>query len=171
MDDNRILPRKTIANLIFEVVLILLFAWLTWQTRGWPSETRLFPYAVGLVALLLSVVVFLQDLIGALRERRSPSEAAEPAEDTGLPDENSRAFVRRALEELAWVVGYCGAIGVLGFTAGSFVFLGAYFRIRGKIGWVPTVLWAIGSTLVIWLVFVKLASMRQFDSLIWMLWK
>lgn len=169
------MQRRIISNLAFEAFLIVALAVLTYQAHDWAGETRLFPYAVGRLALVLTVVVFVQEALGLWRLRKTPAaeDAAaevEAPEDDGLPDENSPAFIARAVRELLWVLGYCGAIGLAGFSGGTFVFLFAYFKVRAGMSWVQGLLWAGGSTAVMVVLFVKLASMRPFEGLLWKLW-
>jgi Tripartite tricarboxylate transporter TctB family len=169
------MQRKIIGNLAFEGFLIMVLAWLTWQSHGWARETRLFPYAVGRLALALTVIVFVQEAVGLWRLRKAAAANGEPAQparpDYGPLDENSPAFIARALRELGWIIGYCAAVGLVGFQAGTFVFLFGYFKIRAEMSWLKALLWAVGSTAVMVLLFVRLASMRPFHGLLWTLWK
>lgn len=93
---------------LFTLGVIMLFAWTVWEAREWWFRTRLFPWAIGIPGLALSLAQLDLDVLGFLRTRGLP-----PAE---TPDKERRVLLRRTAQITGWIVGFFAAIWLLGFS-------------------------------------------------------
>jgi TctA family transporter len=112
----------------FSFLVVLLFAWALWQSRGFGPRAGLFPWAVTIPALAMAIAQLARDVTGR-RSGARPEDAIEAAADVP-PD----VAARRSVEICSWIAGYWAAIWLLGFSVASllmtFFFLKAGHRER-----------------------------------------
>ena len=114
-------------DVVFGVVLVVVFAYAAVTALSYPEEARLLPLAVALPGLALAVVHV------ALSLRPQAAASAE------LPDENepltTEERTRRTLLIAAWIAGIFVAIYLLGFQIAVPLAAIAYLRVMAREGW------------------------------------
>lgn len=165
------MTRRTYINLAFQVILIILLALATWDAHGWTRDTRLFPYAVSRVALLLTIILFISDVLKTYFKRKEllAEDRVEEDKESALTGVDA-AFIARAAREFAWILGFGGAIGCLGFYPAVFLFLLGYFKARAKMSVFASLIWAVAATGIVYLMFYKVLSVPIYFGLIGRLW-
>jgi hypothetical protein len=117
---------KLAAARVADLAVIAFFALFVFEARGWRLEARLYPWAVGLPMLALAVAHLVSGLrrgVGGLEPR--------PA-DPGAAGAEAR---RRALALLGWGVGLLAGVWILGFPAGTALFVLLYLKLQAGEGW------------------------------------
>jgi hypothetical protein len=147
-------PSRNKVDLLISVLVVFFFLWIVWESRNWPTQSKLFPWALGLSSLVLALI---QVAIAARAARR------RPAAEAGLSDGRARAGAssvsegavarRRAFIMCGWVVGFFLGICLLGFKVGAFGLTFLFLRFTAKETWATSAGMAVASYLFFWLVF------------------
>ena len=153
---------KPVASLGFHVVLIVVLAGALILSLDWPSETALFPQAVGAPILALTLISFGFEIARFRRGGAAPV-TMELVEGTEAED---WAFLARAGVEFAWMVGFGLAIWVVGFYPASFLFLLLYLTIRAKLGIGKGLIWSASAIVAIFVIFYLLLRLDPYRGLI-----
>jgi len=126
------------ASMLSLATLIILALGL-YVAKDWSVQAGLFPLAIGIPALLLTLYQFVMDIV--------PGQKAATPEDSAilvdLPVDKDVAVsvvVRRAGISFGWIFGLTFAIWALGFLIAvpSFIFLYILFQ-AGERWWIATV--------------------------------
>jgi hypothetical protein len=99
-------------SVFFSLVIVIVLAAALWESRGFGFRAGLFPWAIGIPALALAMLLLAIQLAG--KEQRSESHFVES--DSSIPAD---VVTRRTAGILGWIVGYLAAIWLLGFTLGG----------------------------------------------------
>jgi Tripartite tricarboxylate transporter TctB family len=150
---------KPIANLFFHVALIVALAFALYASLDWPRETALFPRAVGVPILVLTIVSFALELrrlqqAGLVPERGAVEEA----------DVEDAAFLRGAAIIFVWLIGFGFAIWILGFYMAAFVYLLLYIRIQAKLSLTRSLFWSIATVAVVFVFFSVLLHIEPYHG-------
>jgi hypothetical protein len=117
-------------DVVFGVVLVVVFAYAAVTALGYPEEARLLPLAVALPGLVLAV------LHVALSLRPQTGAPAEP------PDENepltTAERTRRTAQIAAWIAGIFLAIYLVGFQIAVPLAAVAYLRVMAREAWLAS---------------------------------
>jgi putative tricarboxylic transport membrane protein len=107
---------------------------------GWAAdgpESGYFPFRIGAILCVASIVVFLRALIGK-----------QPRREVFVPWERFRLVMMVLLPTSGFVL----AIQFIGIYAASAIFIAAFMRVMDKYGWVKTVLVSVGvSAAIFWM--------------------
>ena len=123
----------------------------------WSWDTRLFPIAIGIPALLLALYqVFVE-----IKRLRQPADTgqARPAQimdisiDQSIPKE---VVARRTWISLAWVLSFLLCIWLVGFLIAIPIFVFFYLRYHARATYPMAALVAAGTLLFIWGLFDRI---------------
>ncbi len=98
---------STIMTLLF----ICVFSYVVYETWNMELQARLFPWAIGIIALLLLVWQFFAEIL-------VPKKADD--NQTGMDidfteEEGTRAGIWRAVELFGWIYGFAALLWLIGF--------------------------------------------------------
>jgi TctA family transporter len=124
---------------LFTFVFFLIFAFGIFTAREWQIQARLFPWVVGVPALVLCAVQLFSDFF----IRRETSESDETLGFMDLPVDRSvplSIVFTRAVNTFGWIIGLFATIWLIGFVISVplFVFLYLILQAREKL-WVGLV--------------------------------
>ncbi|MFQ5851807.1 MAG: hypothetical protein ACE5JU_14645 [Candidatus Binatia bacterium] len=133
---------RTNPGALFTLVILLLFFGGVFTARQWQFQARLFPWVIGIPALLLCVAQLALDLFRV----KGPAEADDPDDVRGLMDlpvdrgVPVSVVVRRAANIFGWIIGFFLVIWLIGFiiTVPLFILLYLLIQAREKL-WVSLV--------------------------------
>ncbi|MBI4493091.1 MAG: tripartite tricarboxylate transporter TctB family protein [Chloroflexi bacterium] len=122
-----------------------------WASLGWGQRAGLFPWIALGVTLPLALWQLVDDLRGKtlppaapqLPQGDSPSEAAEAAAQA----------TRRGASVVGWVLGYLGAVWLLGFAIGGGIATVFYLRLGFGERWRTTLIYGLATYLALEVVF------------------
>ncbi len=127
------------------LALAMLALAVLWSARGFPSVPGQ-KVGAGFLPMIVGAGLLLCGLALVLRSFRGRSEDAPPV----APE-----LYRSALVIVAVIAAYVLLTDKVGFLLVAPVALVAMFR-AFHVGWVPTLVWALGGTLVVHVAFYKL---------------
>ncbi len=132
MNDGR--PARWAWDLAFALFLAAVFAYATVTALALPEGAKLFPAAIAVPSLVLSVLLAVISLRsrGAVGVPRAP----DPGDEATLAPE---VRARRTGEVAAWFLGIFAAVYLLGFLIAIPVSAFAYLRFMAREGWMPSV--------------------------------
>jgi hypothetical protein len=117
-------------DVVFGLMLVVVFAYAAVTALGYPDDARLLPLAVALPGLALAML----HVILSLRPQRAP--VAEASDDSEVLTTAERT--RRTAEIAAWIGGIFLAIYLLGFQIAVPLGAIAYLRVMAREGWVTS---------------------------------
>jgi hypothetical protein len=122
------LQTKKIEQVVFIIMVAAVFVWVVLEARSFPSKAGLYPWAVGILGLVLAAVE-----IGLTITRKSKPMEGEPqfqGDDGGL-----MRGVRQAFPYMLWLGAYYVLIYLLGLVVASGLFIVAFLSLVGKLRW------------------------------------
>ena len=148
---------KAAAQLTFNLLIIVGLSVALYFSQDWPKETALFPQAVGLPILILSIVSFGMAL---WRTRRG---IPEPGEGSFLDAD----VVRKAGIILAWLLGFAVAIWIVGFYLASFFFVFFYMKLQGKMNWITCFSYPTVYMILVFVLFDMVLHVNMYRGIVW----
>ena len=116
------------ASLVLGVVIMACACWAIYAALGWPFKAKLFPMAIAITVLCLAAAEVAWGLFG--------SKAAERATDFQISADVPREIaVRRTIGVVAWIAGFFGLIGLIGFPWAVPLFVFLYLKVQGREKW------------------------------------
>ncbi len=135
---------KTVAQLTFNLLIIVALSIALYVSRNWPSATALFPHVIGFPLLALSVVSLILWLVRARREWANI--------ESGIAS-SDRNFVVSATGIFGWLGGFTLAIWAFGLEIAVPLFVFLYMKLHGKLSWLTCVVFTAVTTAFVVLVF------------------
>lgn len=153
--------RKPVANLIFNFLLIVVLSTALYFSLDWPRETALFPQAVGVPILALSVISFGLEIHRLRRGRAVPEETKDTGDAFADP-----ALLAKAGAVFGWLVGFGVAIWILGFYPAAFAFFFLYIRLQAKLTMVASLSWSVLAIAAIFALFHLFLNVIPYNGMI-----
>lgn len=153
---------KPVANLVFHVVLIVVLALALYASLDWPRETALFPQAVGVPVLALTMISFGLEFYRVRRERLQTAPAAAASESDG----EDSVFFAKATASFGWLIGFGVAIWLLGFYLAALAYLFLYVRLQAKMTVAASAFAAIAAVAVVYGFFSLLLHIEPYHGLV-----
>ena len=142
--DGWYLDGATAVSLFVAVVA----AWALWQSRHFGPRAGLFPWAVGIPALGLSVIQLGRDLRG-----HRPIATSDD-DDEGTADVPPELVKRRTASMFAWTTGYLLGIWLIGFSPATLLVSLLYLKANRE-GWLMTVVLSLINYLFVYGLFER----------------
>lgn len=132
-------------QLVFDLMVILFFAYLVWEARDWKLQARLYPWVIGFPMMILAVIHIGMDLTGQGKK----SSGVTPV-DFQFTKEIDPVLARlRTVNIFSWIFGFVIGVWIIGFSITIPLLTFLYLKVQSREGWIPTLL-LTGST---WLIF------------------
>jgi putative tricarboxylic transport membrane protein len=132
---------------VFTLFIILVIGLALWQSRLFDFRTGLFPWAIGIPVLCLTIVQLIMDFFGG-GQRRSGAPLVEAGSD--LP---ANVVNRRTAGMFGWIVGYFVVIWLLGFPFGVPLCTFIQLKISGREKWPITLIYTASAWALIYGIF------------------
>ena len=144
-----------LANTI-SLLFCVFFAVEIYLARDWLFQAKLFPWTIGIPALVLSVVQVWRDWTGWVPKHAGGAQVDEAYERT-VP---LRTEITRILTFFGWMIGTGLAIWLFGFTIGIPLFVFLYTKVDAKEGWVLSLGMTAGAVAFAWGLFELYLGLR-----------
>ena len=125
---------KITPGVIFNLFLTAAFAYIVWSASDWRFGARMFPWAIGIPALGLTILQLIIEQIRAHRPAR-PEDVSGVMDLPVDPDTPPMEVARRAGISFAWVFGLFFGIWIFGFLVAIPLFVFSYIIIMAKARW------------------------------------
>lgn len=133
------------ASLFLGFSIMILSGWAVVTALDWPWKAKLFPLVIGIPVFCLATAEVLWVLVGkAPRDQAMDFQLSEH-----LP---AKVMLRRTAVAIGWMLGFFGAIVLVGFPIAIPFFVFLYLRLQGREGWGLSLVF----TLVVWGLFYAL---------------
>ena len=139
------MPSKA-SSYILALGIMALSAWAALSAWTWPLKTALFPLVISIPLFFLAAAE-LAWLLFAHGERVQPKDFQPPQAD--VPPALARP---RIVGAIVWILGFFGAIVLLGFPLAVPLFLLLYLKLQARESWLFTIVF----TAAVWAVFYGL---------------
>lgn len=126
-------PRRARLSAGFSLLIVTLLALALWQSANFGFRAGLFPWAVGIPALILAMAQCVMDATGKTRFKA-------PDEIGAGPEQPPEVISRRTVRIMLWTVGYFVVIWLFGFNAAVPLTTILYLKIAGREKWPITLL-------------------------------
>jgi hypothetical protein len=136
---------------LFLIFILLLMVFAAWEA------IRFGHYEAMLAPLLLSLAILVLGTIELARELRSKDKRQQITEDEDLPpmvvaQHEGGSDMGRFGMALGWIGGFAFGIYLFGFFLSTLFFAFLYLKVRGR-GWLPTAGFAVGFTVLLYMIF------------------
>jgi len=153
-------------QIIFDLLVILFFAFLVWEAKDWGLQARLYPWVIGFPMLGLAVLQLGSDLRG----ERKTSSGATPVDIQFAKGIDPVLARERTIQIFSWVFGFLATVWLVGFsiTIPTFVFF--YLKTQAREDWFLSVLLTAVAWFIYWGLFERLLRLPMPDGKIffWM---
>ncbi len=125
---------KLTPSALFTLVIFLLFSFAVFTASGWSYQTRMFPWAIGIPAMSLSLVQFGIEIWRA----RRPTTIEDTTGIMDLPVDRSvpvSLVIHRAANMFGWLFGLFAAVWLVGFLIAVPLFMVLYLTFQAQEKW------------------------------------
>lgn len=126
---------KSKGHLYFGIFVILLSGYAIFAASRWSFKTGLFPLAVAIPLLVLTLLHLYMEVFGAPETSRGPAVDAEFSNE--VAPEVAR---RRVITIFSWMAGFVLLVYLLGFPVTVPLFVFFYLKIQSRVGWTQSIL-------------------------------
>jgi hypothetical protein len=140
-----------------------MLAWALWVASGWPPESRLFPWTVGISVLCLALVQVGvaarnmlrsdQGLQAHASHDKQSFDSNEEAHRSRKDDADRKVIQRRVIIIQSWIVIFFIGIWLLGFKVGALVLTFAFLKVAAHEPWQISMTFSVMSYLFLLVVF------------------
>ena len=141
-------------QIAFTAVLLAVIAAAVWDARQWTIKAQLFPWVIGFPVMALLLILLLQQLVQRSRSVPKRSEASVIGQVEHVASAEAAVARRRGFGIVGWLLGFLGAIWLLGFPAGGTLGTLAYLKLAAKERW-PISLAISAGTAVFFFLMIK----------------
>ena len=117
--------RHNIEQVIFLLLVLLVFAWAAWDAFSFPEKAQTYPRTVALAAVIITLVE-LGSYTMTLR--------TQPSGEAAVSDSVSTQFFK-ILPYLFWLGAFYAAIYLMGIIVASGLFVFIFLLREGKMAW------------------------------------
>ena len=139
-------------QIVFDLLVLLFFAYLVWEAKEWKPQARLYPWVIGFPMLLIAAIHLGMDLKG----ERKKSSGAAPVDFQFAKGIDPVLARWRTIEIFSWIFGFLVGIWLVGFSVSIPVVVFLYLMIQAREGWGLSVLLTAGAWLLYWGLFERL---------------
>jgi hypothetical protein len=143
------------SRILTAVVMLVIFAGMTVMALGFPAQAQLMPLLIGVPGTLMA-------LIQLIKELRAPAEAP-PAAEAAI---EAREEQGRERKMFLWLALFLVGVVAFGFLWATPVLVFAFLRFGERESWTVAAIGAIGTWLVLYVVFVRLLELFLFEGLV-----
>jgi hypothetical protein len=132
---------RNLQDIVFTLIVMALVGVAVWDAQRWELKARLFPWVIGIPLICLLAALLIVQLV------RLSSEA-QPGGSEGAGITLDAAARRRAVSIVGWLLGFLGAIWILGFPIGGTLATLAYLKLAAHEKWPISVAISGGTALL-----------------------
>jgi putative tricarboxylic transport membrane protein len=127
-------PERARLAASFSFVVVVLLGLALWQSRNFGYRAGLFPWVIGIPALVLAAAQFFMDISGQTRFK-----AADSGGGADLPRD---VVNQRTIRIMVWTVGFFLAIWLVGFSVAIPLTTIVYLKTAGREKWPLTLVYS-----------------------------
>ncbi|MFQ5851319.1 MAG: tripartite tricarboxylate transporter TctB family protein [Candidatus Binatia bacterium] len=152
---------------IFDLLVVLFFAFLVWEAKDWRLQARLYPWVIGVPMLVLAAAYLFMDLKGVTIKKRSGENPVDFQFTKGIDPALARW---RTFNIFSWIFGFLIGVWILGFSITIPLLTFLYLKVQSREGWILTLLLTGSTWLIFWGLFERMLRLPFPEGQIF-LWK
>lgn len=130
---------------LFTLFIIIVSGVALWYSRRFNFRTGLFPWFAGFAVLAAALAQLIVEVTGSGQKHETDTQ-----QDSDLPVNTVR---RRTATIFSWIIGYCAAVWLLGFSIGGPVCTFIHLKVGARETWLRTVILAVCAWIFIYALF------------------
>ena len=138
-------------QIVFDLLVLLFFAFLIWEAREWKLQARLYPWVIGGPMAILAVIHLGMDLRG----KKKKSSGATPVDFQFTKEIDPDLARWRTVNIFSWIFGFLIGIWIIGFSITIPLLTFLYLKVQSREGWIPTLLLTGSTWLIFWGLFER----------------
>lgn len=131
--------------LIFDLFVVLFFAYMIWEAREWDTPAKLFPWAIGVPMVVLAISHLATEWLGEKKQRAAGAPPVDIEFAKGIDPGIARA---RALGSFAWIIAFLVSIWLIGFSISTALVIFLYLKFQAREGWTLSLVLSCGGWLI-----------------------
>ena len=139
--------------LLFDLFVLVLFAYMIWEARAWDTSAKLFPWAIGVPMVVLALFHLAADWQGKQKRTAGGSTPVDLEFAKGIDPALARS---RALLSFAWIIGFLASVWLVGFSISIALVFFLYLKFQAREGWTLSVALAFSGWLIYYGLFERL---------------
>jgi len=167
--------KKSIEILFTFFLLSIFFVFVFIAVTQYDRQTRSFPLFIGVIGLLLTAILFasyfipfIGDKITSLKQKEIFEIEYEIDGDTRKIGENQQIFLSKELNIIIWLIVLLICLYFFGFLVVIPAFIFAFLKFREKENLFISIIIPLGTSGIIYILFVKLLRLQLFKGLFFM---
>lgn len=140
-------------QILFTLVVVLFLAYFVYEAKEWRLQARLYPWAVGIPALILGLIQLIFDLTGVGAKKTSIDTPVDFQFTQSIDTSLAR---RRALNIFSWIFGFLILIWLVGFSVAVPTMVFLYLKIQAGEKWPLSIALTLAAWLLFWGLFHRL---------------
>ena len=152
-------------HIVFDLLVLLFFAFLVWEAKEWKPQARLYPWVIGLPMLVLGVIHLGMDLKGGRTKNVSGAPPVDFQFAKGIDPELAKW---RTINIFSWIFGFIIGVWLVGFSISIPGIIFFYLKMHAREGWVLSVLLTVAGWLLYWGLFDQILRLPLPDGKIFL---
>ena len=153
-------------KLVFATILILLTVCFIIGALSYENpRARMVPLFVGIATLIMGVVSLVHIVRPLGFITRFDMSIIDLTQQADSKEESEETLDFKLLDSIGWLIGLFAVTFFLGFHIGIIAFILFFLRIRGKIGWIKSIIAAVVVWGIIYFMFEKAMGFSLFKGI------
>ena len=151
--------------IFFNALIILFIAVICIYALDYKPRVRLVPLLVGIVSLVISILVLINELYPLPVFGKIELDLMSPLEEKEGENEQ-QAIPSKMLAIIFWMIGFMGLTLLVGFYISIAVFCFAFLKFQEKVGWLKSICVTAGVWAFVYLVFTVVMELQMFEGVL-----
>lgn len=156
-------------RLLFDLLILIFFVIFVYEAKDWRLQARLYPWAIGIPMLALSLIRIFWILKGEDKQQPSSQPSDTPVDFQFTKGIDPALARRRAINIFSWIVGFFVGIWLFGFDISIPVFVFLYLKVQSGERWGLSLLLTAAAWFMFWGLFDWLLRLPFPDGVIFSL--
>ncbi|MFQ5916777.1 MAG: tripartite tricarboxylate transporter TctB family protein [Candidatus Binatia bacterium] len=141
-------------QIVFDLLVLLFFAFLVWEAKEWKLQARLYPWVIGLPMLVLAAVHLGMELKGVAKKNSSAS-GGTPVDFQFAKGIDPVLARWRTVSIFSWILGFLMGVWLIGFSISIPVVAFLYLKVQSREGWMLSLVLTAAAWLLYWGLFER----------------
>jgi Tripartite tricarboxylate transporter TctB family len=142
---------RDMQQIAFTAVILIVVSAAVWQAEQWAIKARLFPWVIGIPVIAMLLALLVQQIIRVVRSAPVRAEVGVVEQFENVASAEAAAARRRGFTIVGWLLGFLGAIWLIGFPAGGTLATLGYLKLAAREKWPISLAISAGTALFFFL--------------------
>ncbi|MFQ5683568.1 MAG: tripartite tricarboxylate transporter TctB family protein [Candidatus Binatia bacterium] len=139
-------------QIIFDLIVLVFFAFFVWEAKEWKLQARLYPWVIGIPMLLIAAVHLGMELKGKI----TTSSETAPVDFQFAKGIDPVLARWRTGKIFSCILGFLTAVWLLGFSLSIPLVVFLYLKLEARERWPLTAILTAGAWFIYWGLFEQL---------------